>query len=227
MAYRNYTDKDYQQALQGIMGSAYYRNNCCGVRCVIGGECRLCGRVNTSASEADIEETIYQAYTVGALHEQDKQNKKLVAARSAAKLANDLLITIVLDQRVCTQDNAEHVIQEQKKIIEAIICADYKWARDKEVLYNYEYFTTDEGKFKPHCHIALQKSCAPSTIQAQLYEKLVKGKKFPVYGVNVVVRPYGVALQYVKGDKQESKSEAIEKDNIFRTNHHLKKYYQF
>jgi hypothetical protein len=227
MAYRNYTDQDYQDALRSIMSSAYYRTHCCGKKCKIGAECPQCGRVNTRQSEAEIDEGIYQAYVIGGLHAKDNHNKKLSAARSAAKLCEELLITIVLDQELFElRMNDENCVMYQKEIIDAIMSANYKWMNN--VYYSFEYHTNDEGKFKPHIHIKTDKTCSPSVAQIKLYNKFVKGKKwFPVYGVNVVSRPNSVATNYVIGEKRDSKAEAIEKDNIFRVNHNLKKYYQF
>ena len=41
------------------------------------------------------------------------------------------------------------------------------------------------------------------------------------------MRPNKVAIDYVKGLKRDDKEASIEKDDIFREKHHLKKYYKF
>ena len=85
----------------------------------------------------------------------------------------------------------------------------------------------DQGEtFKPHIHLAFEKTCAPSTIQQCLYNKFVKNKSYIVYGVNCVVRPNKVASDYVKGLKRTDKQDACQKDNIFRAKYDLKKFYE-
>ena len=223
MARHHYTDKDYERALRGIMNSFDYQHTCCGHRCEINYECSKCGKLNEKASEERIEEQLFDMYHIGKIHEQDRYNKKIAEARRKTGTNNELLLTIVLDQDLFPLD----AIKAQKKIIEDIECANYKWFTNKEVIYSFEYYTQDNESFKPHVHISFEKSCAPSTIQQCIYKKFVKNKKHSVYGVNCVVRPNGVASDYVKGIKKQDKQESCEKDNIFRAKYNLKRFYQF
>jgi len=223
MARHHYTDKDYEDALRGIMLSFNYQHRCCGAECRINATCDKCGRINEKVSEDKIEEQLFDMYHIGKIHEQDRYNKKIAAARRKSGTNNELLLTIVFDQDI----EPLEAIKNQWKVIEAMECANYKWFVDKEVIYSFEYYTKDSEKFKPHIHIAFEKSAAPSTIQQCFYNKFVKNKKHSVYGVNCVVRPNKVACDYVKGLKKQDKQESCEKDNIFRAKYNLKRFYQF
>lgn len=223
MTRHHYTDKDYESALRGIMHSFDYQHTCCGKRCEINHECDKCGKVNEKASDERIENQLFNMYHIGKIYEQDRYNKRIAEARRKTGTNNELLLTIVLDQDI----EPLEAIKLQWKIIEDMECANYKWLIDKEVIYSFEYYTKDSETFKPHIHLAFEKSSAPSTIQQIIYNKFVKNKKHSVYGVNCVVRPPRVARDYVEGIKKQDKQESCEKDNIFRAKYNLKRFYQF
>jgi len=223
MAKHYYTDKDYERALRGIMMSHDYNHRCCGMECKIDAICDKCGRKNERVSEERIDNQLFDMYHIGKIHEQNRYNKRIADAKRKSGLNKELLLTIVFDQELTPLE----AIKNQHAVIDAIQCADYKWFREGEVLFSYEYYTKEVDKFKPHIHIAFEKSCAPSTIQQCFYNKFVKNKKHSVYGVNCVIRPNKVAIDYVKGLKRDDKNESIEKDDIFREKYNLKKYYKF
>jgi hypothetical protein len=193
------------------------------MECKPDAKCDKCGRTNDRVSEERIDNQLFDMYHIGKLHEQNRYNKRIADAKRKSGLNKELLLTIVLDQKLTPLE----AVNRQHEVIDAIKCADYKWFREGEVLYSYEYYTKDVDIFKPHIHIAFEKSSAPSTIQQCFYNKFVKNKKHSVYGVNCVVRPNKVATDYVKGLKRDDKQLSIEKDNIFRERHNLKKYYKF
>eukprot|EP01047_Picozoa_sp_COSAG01_P068875 COSAG01_NODE_10057_length_2260_cov_41.094401_1_plen_223_part_00 len=220
---RRYSDKDYERALRGIMCSHSYQHRCCGIECKINAECEKCGRKNERESEDRIDDQLFDMYHIGKIHEQNKYNKRIADAKRKAGLSRQLLLTIVFDQKLSPLE----AIKKQHAVVELIRNTDYIWMRDREVLVSYEYFTQDGQTFKPHLHFAFEKTVAPSVVQRKLYDKLVKGKQFGVYGVNCVMRPNNVASDYVKGEKQQAKQCGLAEDDLFRDKYHLKKYYKF
>jgi len=221
------TDKEFQNALRGIMLSTDYQHRCCGRSCRIDDACEACGRINRKVDENEVDEQLFAMYTMSSILSQQRQSKQITDGKRKAGTNNELLITFVFDQVPRSRESELKAIENQKSVIEALQCADYRWFRDCEVLYNFEYFTKDGTKWKPHLHLALEKTAARSTIQQTLYTKFVEKKKFDVYGVNVVVRPNKVAKNYVKGLKRADKSVACDIDDIFREENDLKKFYYF
>lgn len=221
------TDKEFSDALRGIMLSDNYQFRCCGRPCRVDAECVACGRTNRKVEEDEVDKQLFAMYTMAPILSQQRQSKQITDAKRKSGINNELLITFVFDQVPRSRESELKAIENQKSVVEALQVADYRWFRDVEVIYNFEYFTKDGTKWKPHLHLACDKTSAPSSIQQTLYTKFVSKKKFSVYGVNVVVRPNQVAKNYVKGLKRDDKSVACDIDDIFRNQNDLKKFYYF
>lgn len=107
--------------------------------------------------------------------------------------------------------------------IEHIKTSSYKWMIDP--VYVYEFHSGREAHWNPHIHICVTKlGHAPSQVR-QVLERSPAKKKTSCYNVNVVKGQNDQHLQYVQGNKHNSKDKCIVQDQIFRAEHKIKSYY--
>lgn len=124
------------------------------------------------------------------------------------------LITISVDMEL----TPEEAILRQKKIIERIKSAKYKWL--VEASYCFEYYSENQ-KWNPHIHIKLDKTAPPSVMAQQLRRKL----KELTYYINVSIKTEEIHEAYINGDKTGKKTLNHEMDEDFRKLHNLQNIY--
>ncbi len=134
------------------------------------------------------------------------------------------LFTISFDQKM----EPKPVVESMDKLMEELVAANYAWLKDG--VYCYEFYSGRENKWNPHIHIAVNSiGLAPSKMTGNIRCK-IKAKKLEdtIYNVNCTVAKKAGSrhLDYVRGDKTDSKDQNIQKDNKLRKDLKIKEYYE-
>ena len=134
------------------------------------------------------------------------------------------MITLSIDKQVGEIES----IEAQRKTIDVIKTANYKYIREGKARYVFEYYS-DDGKWNPHVHIVIHKTQSDGAIRQSIYRKFMTGKKpvDSVYNIDVTGASGTCQLDYVTGEKKDSKKINVEKDIEFRLKHLVDDFYYF